>query len=86
MDSVLGMASEFRSLGDAGAIGSSWVMIEMTPTAYYLSGRGNGAAFKPHIAPSGFPRARDAIRTALYWAEYLEAPIIYVSKRRLASG
>jgi hypothetical protein len=49
------MAPEFRTLGETGTIGPSWVMIEMTPTAYYLTGRGNGPELIPHIAPSGFP-------------------------------
>ena len=58
--------------------GLSWVLVEQKGESYFLSGRANGIAVDPHISPLGFNNALDAIRTALNWAEYLEASVLFV--------
>jgi hypothetical protein len=36
-------------------------------------------AVDPHVAPAGFESPVDAMRAAVVWAEYLEAPILFVN-------
>ena len=74
------MTCEVRKLnsGRRKPPGLSWVLVEHRDGRYVLSGSANGLAVDPHIAPRGFDSPLDAIRTALNWAEYLEASVLFV--------
>ncbi len=74
--------AEFRSLDRPSPEGDDWVVIEKREDRYFLAGRANGRSVEPRAAPSGFSDPSDAMRAALWWAEYLEAPIIYLKTRR----
>ena len=58
--------------------GDDWVVVELRNGAYFLTGRANGRPVEAHVAPSGFADPDAAIRAATWWAEYLEAPVIYI--------
>jgi hypothetical protein len=58
--------------------GGSWVLIERKGGSYFLAGRANGKPVDPHIAPEGFGNPRAAIFATIIWAEYLDAPIVFV--------
>jgi hypothetical protein len=73
---------EFRSLDRHSPRGDDWVVIEKRDDRYFLTGRANGRSVEPRASPNGFGDPRDAMQAALWWAEYLEAPIIYLKMRR----
>jgi hypothetical protein len=58
--------------------GATWVLIERRGESYFLVGSANGKPVDPHISPQGFGNPRDAILATIIWAEYLEAPIVFV--------
>ena len=74
------MTCEVRRLNSLSRqpAGSSWVLVEQKRQRYFLSGCANGMSVDPHISPLGFNNPLDAIRTALIWAEYLEASVLFV--------
>ena len=77
------MPVEVRTLSAVGRelAGFAWVMIQKKGDAYFLVGVANGIVMNPHVAPTGFSRPEDVIRAAVVWAEYLEAPILFITDR-----